>query len=332
MAIFATSEYNRGSFNKMISRRLLRIKVLQAAYAYFKSGTGSLDKSEKELFFSIGKTYELYLSIYKLIIDLARYAGRRIEMAREKMSPTYEDIHPNTRFRDNLLISYLENHELLNTLFKKHKISWDNNPELIRELFKQLIASDFYLSYLDEKEISWQSDKKMVLQLLNELILVSGSLDQVLEERSIYWNDDLEFTVLMVEKSFKKYSGSNENQIHVNSIFKDDEDRQFVKDLFRSVILHHREYEKMIDMHTRNWDIERIAFMDILIMELAIAEILENESIPVRVSFNEYIEIAKFYSTEKSSNFINGILDKIIQQLKEEKRIVKSGRGLIGES
>lgn len=316
----------------MISRRLLRIKVLQAAYAFFKSGTGSLDKSEKELFFSIDKTYELYLSIYKLIIDLSRYAGNRIDLGREKLSPTYQDINPNTRFRDNQLISSLENHKLLNILFKKHRISWDNNPELIRNLYKHLTESEFYLSYLDEKELSWQSDKKFVLQMLNELILVSESLDQELEERSIYWNDDLEFSVLMVGKSLKKYSGSNDPPIPIASLFKDEEDPLFVKKLFRNVVLHHDEYEKLIDNHTRNWDIERIAFMDILIMELAIAEILENESIPTRVSFNEYIEIAKFYSTEKSSNFINGILDKIIQQLKDDNRIVKRGRGLIGES
>ncbi len=316
----------------MISRRLLRIKVLQAAYAYFKSGNSSLDKSEKELFFSIGKTYELYLSIFKLIIELARYAGARIELAREKLSPSYQDLNPNTRFRDNQLITHLVNHESLNNLFKKHKISWDNNPELIRNLYKQLIESEFYLSYLEEKELSWQSDKKMVLQLLNDLILVSEPLEQVLEERSIYWNDDLEFTVLMVDKSLKKYNGNKGTPVPIGTLFKDDEDRRFVKNIFRNVVLHHEEYEKMIDHHTRNWDIERIAFMDVLIMELAVAEILINDSIPTRVSFNEYIEIAKFYSTEKSSNFINGILDKVIQQLKDDNRIIKRGRGLIGES
>lgn len=316
----------------MISRRLLRIKVLQAAYAHFKSGKDSLNKSEKELFFSIGKTYELYLSIFMLISDLSRYAGRRIDLARSKMSPSHEDLNPNTRFTNNNLIRHLENHELLCALLKKHKISWGNNPELIRELYNQLIRSDFYLSYMEEIEVSWQSDKKFVLRMLNELILVSVSLDQVLEERSIFWNDDLEFVVRMVEKSLKKYSGNNEADIPVYSLYKNDEDKQFVKNLFRNIIINHKEYEKLIDQHTKNWDVDRIAFMDILIMELAIAEILESESIPTRVSFNEYLEIAKYYSTEKSSNFINGILDKIIHQLKEENRIVKKGRGLIGES
>ncbi len=315
----------------MISRRLLRIKVLQAAYAHFTSGVNSLDKSEKELFFSIGKTYELYLSVYRLIIDLARYARGRIDLARTKLSPTYADLHPNTRFASNLLIEHLENHELLNSLLTKHSISWVNNPELIRELYRQLTESDFYISYMDEKEVSWKSDKNLVLQLLDELILSSDSLELVLEERSIFWNDDLEFVIRMIEKSLKKYSGEESAPIPIYSLFKDDEDREFVKNLFRNIVLHHKEYEKMIDHHTSNWDLERIAFMDILIMELAIAEILSNDSIPTRVSFNEYIEIAKYYSTQKSSNFINGILDKIIQQLKEENRIIKRGRGLIGE-
>jgi transcription antitermination protein NusB len=315
----------------MISRRLLRIKVLQAAYAHFKSGVNSLDKSEKELFFSIGKTYELYLSLFVLIIDLARYARGRIDLARTKLSPTLEDLNPNTRFADNLLVDHLEKHEVLTNLVKKHSISWVNHPELIRELYNQLIGSDFYAFYMNEKEITWKSDKNFILHLLNELILFSGSLDVVLEERSIFWNDDLEFVVRMVEKSLKKYSGPEAQPIPVYSLYKDEEDREFVKNLFRSIVMNHGEYEKMIGHHTSNWDVDRIAFMDILIMELAIAEILGNDSIPTRVSFNEYIEIAKYYSTQKSSNFINGILDKIIQELKEQNRITKRGRGLIGE-
>ncbi len=316
----------------MISRRLLRIKVLQAAYAYFKSGLESLDKSEKELFFSIEKTWELYLSLYLLLIDISRYAGKRIDLARSKLSPRHEDLNPNTRFIDNLLIRHLVEHEQLNNYLRKYKVSWVNNPELIRELYNQLIESDIYRHYMDEPEQTWRSDKKFTIQILDDFVLTSLSLDQVLEERSIYWNDDLEFAVRMTEKSLKKYSGPGGQPVPVFSLFKDEDDREFVKKLFRNIVLHHSEYEKLIDHHTRNWDVERIAFMDILIMELAIAEILENDSIPTRVTFNEYIEIAKFYSTEKSSNFINGILDNIIQQLRQENRIIKRGRGLIGES
>ena len=304
---------------------------MQVAYAYFKSDIDTLAKSEKELFYSIGKTYELYLSIFMLITELARYARQRIDLARSKLSPTFDDLNPNTRFVDNRLIVHLEDHGQLNSLLQTYKISWMKNPELIRELYNQLISSGLYQSYMAEDESSWQSDKKFILQMLNEQIIVSESLDQVLEERSIYWNDDLEFTVHMVEKSLKKFSGPDGESIPVYSLFKDDEDREFVTKLFRNIVMHHEEYEKLIDQHTRNWDVERIAYMDILIMELAIAEILENESIPTKVTFNEYIEIAKYYSTEKSSNFINGILDKIIQQLKAENRIVKKGRGLIGE-
>ena len=316
----------------MISRRLLRIKVLQITYACFKSGIGSLDKSEKELFYSIGKTYELYLSVFMLIIDLARYAKKRIELARAKLSPGFKDLHPNTRFIENLLVIHLENHELLNSLFKKYKISWAKNPELIKDLYEKLEKSDFYLSYMAEQEVSWHSDKKFILQLINELILFSDPVDLVLEERSIYWNHDLEFVIRMVEKSLKKFSGNTSPPIPIFPLFKDEEDKEFVTTLFRNLVINNKDYEKMIDQHTRNWDIERIAFMDILILELAIAEILVIDSIPTRVSFNEYLEIAKHYSTDKSSNFINGILDKIIQQLRNDNRIVKRGRGLIGES
>ncbi len=316
----------------MISRRLLRIKVLQTAYAHFKSDLNSVGKSERELFHSIEKTWELYLSIYVLLIDLVRYTRQRIELARTKLSPTHEDLNPNTRFIDNALIRHLEEHEELNSCLKKQKISWVKYPELVRELYNQLSGSDAYRAYLEEKEPTWQSDRKFILQLLEGLFLCSESLDQALEERSIYWNDDLEFAMKMVEKSLRKFNGNDANPVPVYNIFQDEEDKEFVRKLFHSVILHHEEYKKLIDQHTRNWDVERIAFMDILIMELAIAEILENESIPTKVSFNEYIEIAKYYSTDKSSNFINGILDKIIQQLREENRIVKRGRGLIGEN
>ncbi|MFO7922289.1 MAG: transcription antitermination factor NusB [Bacteroidales bacterium] len=317
----------------MISRRLLRIKVLQAAYAYFMSGTDSPDRSEKELFHGVGKTYELYLSVFLLIIELAAYARRRIDLARSKLSPNYEDLHPNTRFTDNLLIRHLEDHELLKDLIKKHKISWANHPELIREIYNRIIESEIYSEYLNESDVSWKSDRQFVLRILDEIIMTSLSLDQVLEERSIYWNDDLEFAVRMAEKSLRKFRGSDSDSsgIPVYPLFRDEEDREFAKKLFRNLIIHHKEYERLIDRHTRNWDVDRIAFMDILILELAIAEILENESIPTKVSFNEYIEIAKYYSTGKSSNFINGILDKIIQQLREENKIVKRGRGLIGE-
>ncbi len=316
----------------MISRRLLRIKVLQAAYAYFKSGFETPAKSEKELFFSIGKTWELYLSIYQLLIDLARYARKRIDLARSKMSPSWEDLNPNTRFADNVLIRHLENHQKLGMLLKEKKISWANHPELIRGLYNTLAGSELFTEYMNEQDPGWQSDRKFLLTLLNDLILPSPLLDQVLEEKSIYWNDDLEFVVRMAEKSLRKFSGDDSEPVPVYQLYKDEEDREFVKRLFRNLIVNHKDYEKLIERHTRNWDVERIAFMDILIMELAIAEILENESIPTRVSFNEYIEISKYYSTDKSSNFINGILDKIIGQLREEKRIVKKGRGLIGES
>ncbi len=316
----------------MISRRLLRIKVLQAAYAYFKSGFETPARSEKELFFSIGKTWELYLSIYQLLIDLARYARKRIDLARSKMSPTWEDLNPNTRFADNALIRHLEDHRELGALLRQEKISWANHPELIRGLFNTLAESEFYREYLNEPEPTWQSDRKFVLTLLNDLVLPSPLLDQVLEEKSIYWNDDLEFAVRMAEKSLRKFADDANDPVPVFTLFKDEEDREFVRRLFRNLIVNHKDYEKLIEKHTRNWDVDRIAFMDILIMELAIAEILENESIPTRVSFNEYIEISKYYSTDKSSNFINGILDKIIGQLREENRIVKKGRGLIGEA
>ncbi len=316
----------------MISRRLLRVKVMQALYAFFKSESDSANNSEKELQFSINKTYELYISILLLIIEIAKFAERRIEIAKEKKRPNPEDLNPNTRFINNKLINKLKENQHLTAFVNSHKNSWSNQPDLIRGLYEELIKQDFYIDYMKAEENSFANDKDFVIELLSRIINESEDLSNTLEEQSIYWNDDVDFVVNMVLKTIKKFKANSETDTPLLPLYKNEEDAQFASQLFRKVLVNKKDYEKLIEQFAKNWDFERIAFLDILILMIAIAEIQEFESIPVKVSFNEYIEISKHYSTVKSNIFINGILDKIIQHLKEDKTFVKRGRGLIGEN
>jgi len=316
----------------MISRRQLRIKALQTLYAYYKTGAEDMRRSEKELHFNIEKAYELYHYLMLLLIDVVLFAESRIEIARNKRIPTHEDLHPNTRFIDNRLIGQLRNNEHLLRFVDQHKLNWANHPELIKEVYSRLIESQEYRDYMNGQELSYAEDKRLVSFIYTHIVFSSERLDSIMEEQSIYWNDDLEFITSMIVKTIKKYKEADGPGKALMDLYKNKEDRDYVVKLFRQSILHRDEYVEYIKQNTRNWDLERIAFMDILIMQIAIAELVAFPSIPTKVTLNEYLEISKFYSTSKSNVFINGVLDKVVMQLKEEKLIVKKGRGLIGEN
>ncbi len=313
----------------MISRRLLRIKTIQLVYAYYKNQDKSINQAEKELFYSIQKSYDLYQYLFLLAIELVQYAQERIEIAKNKRMPTYGDLHPNTKFVDNQITKRLFNSEKFN-IEVKNKMSWVNYPELIKKFYKELTNSTQYKEYMASDSDTLQEDVDIWKFFYGQVLPKNDLIEQILEEQSIYWNDDLDFVLTMILKTLKRIN-KKRNDIPFFPLYKNEEDREFVKILFRKAILNQKEYLEIIQNHTRNWDIERIAFMDIIILELAIAELIEFNSIPVKVTLNEFIEISKYYSTEKSCNFINGILDKIVTTLKKEKKINKQGRGLIGE-
>jgi N utilization substance protein B len=316
----------------MISRRLLRIKIMQILYAYYKSDEeGQINKFEKQLNHSTEKTYELYFLMFLLIIDLVKYAESRIDLARRKRRPTAEDLKPNTKFVDNRVIMQLAINNQLNRFIDEKGISWVNYPELIKKLFTRIEETQYFKQYMANDIDSYDWDKKLIVKILSEDILNFEPLYHALEEQSIFWNDDVEFTVSMVIKTIKGFRQSDGEYAQLMPLFKNEDDRNYAKTLFRKSILHKDEYIKLIDSFTMNWDVERIAFMDILIMQIAITELVEFPSIPVKVTLNEFIEVSKYYSTAKSSTFINGVLDKIIQKLRDEKKITKQGRGLIGE-
>jgi N utilization substance protein B len=315
----------------MISRRIIRTKVLQILYAYYASEERSINNSEKELFFCIHKTYDLYHYLMSLLVEIADYAENRIEIKRNKHQPTPEDLNPNTKFIDNQLIKQLRDNRVLRAYIEKQKLTWANHPELIKELYLIIQESDFYKQYMETSGRSYTEDRKFAEKIFNNVFLVSEELYQVLEEQSIYWNDDVDFVISVIIKTLKKFTENSSTSLGLMPLFKDEDDREFAKDLFRKAIINHDELQVLVKSHSNNWDLERIAFMDILIMQLAITEFLYFPSIPTKVTMNEYIELSKFYSTEKSRNFINGILDKTLKDLKKEDKVQKAGRGLIGE-
>jgi len=298
-------------------------------YAYFKSDDKSQKKFENDLFFSINKTYDLYILLLLLIVDIKNYAEEKINLAKQKRIPTPQDLNPNTRFIDNKVINLLEKNKSINSYILNNKISWVENPELIKQLYNNIIQSSIYETYMNDEQHSFDKDKQFVIDVFANIIVNSEFISQIIEEKSIYWNDDIEFVVSMIIKTINGFKENHDEYKSIMSIFKNEEDKDFVKKLFYKTISNHEKNKIFINEFTKNWDFERIAFMDKLIMETAITEIVEFPSIPVKVSLNEYIEISKFYSTDKSSVFINGVLDKIISKLQEENKIVKAGRGLM---
>lgn len=310
----------------MISRRLLRIKVFHILYSYLKSGEDNSIKYEKELDFSINKSHDLYFMFFVLLLDVKNYALSRIELAKNRKIPTKEDLNPNMRFVNNAVIKQIETSEPLVKHVENKKLNWTKYPELIKNVYKNLIKSDDYTEYMNEDNHSYKHDKEFVIHFFKNLVSLD-LLYQTIEEQSIYWNDDIEFVLSMNIKTIQRLK-QTKSSISLLNLYKNEEDREFVKKLFKKAVTNHNENSEIIQANIKNWDVERIAQADLIIMEMAITEIVSFPSIPVKVSLNEYIELSKFYSTEKSSTFINGVLDKIVNLLDTENKITKIGRGL----
>ena len=312
----------------MISRRLLRIKALKALYAHLKSESESLMASEKTLIASIDKTYDLYFQMLSLIVEVARYADERQQAAMQKKLPTYEDLNPNRKFVENTVVHLIAESDSVNDYLAAHKLSWARYPELIKALYLQLEQSEYYKKYMTSQERSFREDLALVTDFYTNELESSEMLEEVLDEQSILWNDDLGFALIMVTRTLSNMRQSHRD-VKVLPKFKSEEDLEFAKELFEKAAVNYDSNLEVIEQFTRNWDIERIALMDNVIMVTAMAELISFPSIPVKVTLDEYIEIAKYYSTASSSTFINGVLDKVVNTLTEEGRINKSGRGLI---
>ena len=307
---------------------MLRIKVVKALYAHMKSDADSLMASEKMLVTSIDKTYDLYFLLMSLVVEMAQYAEQRQEAAKNKKLPTYEDLNPNRKFVDNAVIRLLAQSDSVNDYLASRKLSWAKYPELVKSLYTQLEQSDYFKKYMTSQESSFREDLALITEFYTRELEESEILESALDEMSILWNDDLGFALIMVTRTLSNMRASH-TDVKVLPKFKSIEDLDFARELFAKAAVNFENYQEEIEKYTRNWDVERIAFMDNLIMATAVAELVTFPSIPVKVTLDEYIEIAKYYSTHGSSTFINGILDKIVASFTEEGKINKSGRGLI---
>ena len=304
---------------------------MQTLYAFHSLPDQTINLAEKELFHSINKSYDLYHMLLQLMVEVHNYAEDRIDLKKKKNFPTADDLNPNTKFVQNdIILKLIENTALLDYVSKR-KISWHDHPELIKKLYTELIESDCYNQYMSNEEKSSSEDRRLVDYFYSQIVPQSEDISQILEETSIYWNDDVEFVSSMIIKTLRKFKLSTPASKSLMPLFKDEEDIEFTKKLLRKAILDTKENRVIIKNHLRNWDIERVAFIDVLIMEMALTEFQYFPSIPTKVSLNEYIDLSKYYSTSKSRTFINGILDKILKTLKENGKIKKVGRGLVGE-
>ena len=312
----------------MLNRRHIRIKVLQAFYAFFQSNNEDVLKGEKELFHSIEKIYDLYVFILMLFPSLKRQALIQIEEAKRSEYLRQDIDILKTGFIDNQLVDLIEQSKVLQKISKDRKINWEGDVEndLTKKIFKEVYQTDSYKNLLQSESTSFNDDKDALVQLYKKEICNLEKLHHFFDEKSIYWQDDLDHVSSMILKTLKSITENQE--LEILPLWKEDE-YEFTQNLFRKAVLQKEENDAVLQTYSKNWEKERLATMDSLLMNLAMTEALEFSSIPIKVTLNEYIEISKFYSTPKSNSFINGILDRIFEDYKKDGKLVKRGRGLI---
>ncbi len=317
----------------MLNRRHLRIKVLQAVYAFFQSDSADLAKAEKQLIISIDKIQELIIYQLSFLIEIRDFASTRIEESKKKYFPTEEDLDPNMKFVENRVLKKLEDNRQFRKQHDRLKINWSEEREMIRRAYVALKAKGFYAKHMGQSEDSFEFDTEMLVKLVKKVLIDMELLEDYYESKSIYWAFDTYYTSnILLVKLIKSIQEGDDEYKPLPELLKSDDneaDRAFMIELFRKTILHSSEYSDMIEEKAKNWELDRIALMDTILIKMALSELLEFPSIPVKVSLNEYIDISKYYSSEKSKVFINGILDKLIIDLKEAKKIKKTGRGLL---
>lgn len=312
----------------MLSRRLIRIKAIKSLYSHICSGESSLIKSEKEYRHNLKKCYDLYLLMFGVIVEVSDYAQKRIDIGLAKLRPTEQDKNPNMRFVNNSLIRMIRESSNLAQARTRERATWRPNEQLVRELYNEMVEAPYFKAYMSSAKSSFAADKKVVLDFYRNHIEDNEQFEEALEESSIFWSDDTNFVLGHVITTLSTI-GEGDSDIDVQSMYKNDDDRMYAEMLYRKALVNSDEYFKYIEKFAENWDFERIALMDKIIMLAAMSELIEFQSIPVKVTMDEFIEISKYYSTSGSSTFINGIIDKAIEALVSEGKIVKSGRGLI---
>ncbi len=304
----------------MINRVLIRLKVVQIIYAYYKNSGKSIKAAEDEVFFSLSKAYDLYCHLLLLMVAITRYEADRISFLSMKVRPTESDRNPNLKFVNNRFIAQLERNPQLVKFAEKSKLNWVDDSDLLRRMLDEIVQSDIYKEYMASETSSYEEDKELWRRLYKAFVFENEELDTLLEEQSLYWNDDKPVVDTFVLKTIKRFE---EERGELLPEYKDTADMDFASRLFKAAIANAEEYRQLMSECSRNWDMQRLAFMDVVIMQAAIAEVMTFPDIPLSVTLNEYVEIAKHYSTAKSGSFVNGLLDSITKRLRSSGKIDK---------
>lgn len=314
----------------MLNRRHLRIKVFQAIYSYLRGAKNDLGIGERELLSSVNRIHELFVLHASVFTELHSFASRRIKERKNKRLPSEDDLKPNLRFIDNELLKSLSNSNSLQKKIEEYKISWSSHGDVIQKLYKSIEESKVYKKYMSGDNDIIEDQKSFLIKIYREFIADNEVLQDFFEERSIHWSDDHYFVCGYIVKYLKGFQTRFSQDYRVPDLYKDiDDDVDFIKTLYRKTLVNGAEYQEIIMDKAKNWDADRIAVIDFIFMKMAVCELVNISSVPVKVTLNEYIELSKTYSTPKSRVFINGILDKIIPDLKQKGSIKKVGRGLM---
>ncbi len=306
----------------MINRELIRIKVVQLVYAYYMNGGKSMDIAEKELLTSLSKAYHMYNYLLDLIIAVTREERLRYEILSQRAEREGTEA-PSARFAYNRFAVQLEENESLAEFNDAQKMSWREDVEFVRRICNLIEQTDTYKEYMASVEDSYEADREVWRKLYKQIIEHNEDLDLLLEEKSLYWNDDKDIVDSFVIKTIKRFDPKNKAHQELQSEYKDEADREYAIKLFRASILNTDEYQHYMTLHSRNWELNRMPFIDIVIMQIALAEMLTFPAIPVSVTINEFVELSKVYSTPKSAGFINGMLDNIARALITENKLLK---------
>ena len=306
----------------MINREIIRTKTVQLTYAYYQNGNKNIDTAEKELLFSLSKAYDLYNYLLALMVAIAKEAKRRLEITETKAMREGKP-RPSTRFVYNRFTLQLESNKLLMDFMGTQRWTWADKPEFVGKLFEIIEQSQIYKDYMNARTDNYAEDRELWRKLYRTFIQENQDLDALLEEESLYWNDDKEVVDTFVLKTIKRFDEQNGAKQDLLPEYDNEEDRDYARKLFRASILNGNEYQHYMSEASRNWDFSRLAYMDVVIMQIAIAEMMTFPSIPISVSINEFVNIAKLYSTPKSGGYINGMLDSIARYLIKSGKLIK---------
>lgn len=306
----------------MINRELIRIKVVQLTYAYYQNGNKNIEAAEKELLFSLSKAYDLYNYLLALIVAISKESRRYLEVAQAKAKREGAPM-PSQKFAYNRFALQLEENKMLNDFLETKKLNWNDEPEFLKKMYHLITGSSIYKEYIDAPEDNYDADREFWRKVYRTLIQDNSDLDALLEEQSLYWNDDKEVVDTFVIKTIKRFEEKKQSRQELLPEYSNDDDKDYAQKLFRATIMNADEYQRYMTEASRNWDFSRLAYMDIVIMQIAIAEMMTFPSIPVSVSINEFVEISKIYSTPRSGGYINGMLDAIAHHLIETGRLIK---------